>query len=80
MLLGEVGFCRLDGRRKLDLVYIPRLDFRLHEIVHLAIKSATDDAEIADFVLQNDGLRSAVEAFKSRYLEKAAGGCADGAE
>lgn len=79
VLLGEVGFCRLDGRGKLDFVDVSRLDFRLHEVVHLAVKSAADDSKIPYFILQNDWLICAVGAPETRYLEKAARRGADGA-
>lgn len=80
MPLGKVGLCSLDSRRELDLVDVPRLNFRLHQVVHFARKALADDAQIADFVLQDYGLRDTVGAFKSRYLEKAARRGADSAE
>ena len=48
--------------------------------MHLAVKSAADDAEIAYFVLQDYGLGGAVGTFKTRDFEKAARGGANRAE
>lgn len=56
VLLGEVGLCGLYGRGNLNFVDVPRLDFRLHEVVGLAVEVLADYAEIADFVLHDDGL------------------------
>ena len=81
VLLREVGFCRLDGRRKLDFVDVARLDLRLHQIVHFAVYALADDAEIADLVLEDDGLGEnsfiAAGYAKSGDLEEAAGRVAD---
>ena len=76
VLLGEVRFCRLYRRRELDLVDVARLNLRLHQVVHLAVDAAADDAEVADLVLKNDGLRQhgfvSAGYTKSGDLEEAA--------
>ena len=81
VLLGEVGFCRLNGRGKLDFVDVARLDLRLHQVVHLAAHASADDAEVADLVLEKDrlGEHSFVAAgyAKSGDLEESAMRVAD---
>lgn len=81
VLLGKIGLSGLDGRRKLHLIHISRLDLRLHQVVHLPAEAAAEDSEVADLILQNDGLgkdRFPVAHYpQPRDLEKAAGRVAD---
>ena len=56
MLLGKVAFGCLYRRGKLYFINISRLYFCLHQKVHDAADLLADDAQIADLLLQNDGL------------------------
>lgn len=52
MELGEITLCSLNGGRYLDLVHIPWLNLGLHQEMCYSMKLLTDDAQVANLLLQ----------------------------
>ena len=72
----EVALRGLQGGRDLDHVHVARLDLGLHQEVEGPVDHLADDAQIADFILNDDRLlrhdQVVLDLLVSRQLEKAA--------